>query len=123
MRRALLATAVLLALTIGSPLEAEAQTRASITVSPAQPHFGDTLTFAVDAGTSQPYVTAFCWQGGKLWFYETHPYFAPYLPNSEAFVLPASLMPGTAASCTARVYKVAKNGVRLLAETTFTIQP
>ena len=124
MRRVLLAILILFTLTVGSPMEAAAgRVSGSIAVNPAQPHFSDTLTFTIETSTSQPYVTAFCWLGGQLWFYETHPYFGPDYPASATFVLPSPTVSGTAASCTARVYKLAKNGVRLLVETAFTVEP
>ena len=123
MRRALLATAVLLALTIGSSLEAEARGGASLTVNPAQPHYGDKLTFTVETSTSQPYVSVWCLQAGSLWFSETHPYFGPTYPESATFTLPQPVVSNATTSCTARLYKLTRNGGRLLAETTFTIQP
>jgi hypothetical protein len=113
--------AVLLVLAL-SPIEAAAAPRGgSITVNPRQPVFGYAVTFTLDVGTAQPYVLLYCWQGATLILYETHAYFAPAYPDSAAFVL-TSRVAGTEGSCTARVYKLAKNGARLLAETSFTVR-
>ena len=133
--QAILMSALVLALTAGSVFAAQGGKGGSSSIDlvmvsarsaaadAAGPSHGDTVTFDVKTdATNRPYVLLNCYRSGD-WVYAAQAGFWASYPYGQNFTLDADSWSSGAASCTARLGALNRDGTKFreLARTTFDV--
>jgi hypothetical protein len=83
------------------------------------PNYGDTVTFDISTGATQPYVNLYCYQNGVLVAQGSNGFFDGALNLSRNFGLYSGKWTGGAADCTAYLDTYTRQGWSHLASTSF----